>query len=78
MAALSDPSDTTFRHVLETADSGQIRFIAAHGRIYVVKLGNKGRHYVSTAIPVERARLLARRLDELCAVTEAAGAEIGG
>ncbi|KTS02509.1 hypothetical protein SB2_25495 [Methylobacterium radiotolerans] len=77
MAALTDTRDTTFKHVLETADGGQLRFIAAHGRIYVVKLGNNGRHYVSTAIPVERARLLSRRLDELCAVTEANGAEIG-
>jgi hypothetical protein len=76
MAALTDTTDTTFKHVLETADGGQVRFIAAHGRIYVVKLGQKGRHYVSTAITAERARLLARRLDELCAVTEANGAEV--
>ena len=77
MSALTDAADTTFKHVLETADGGQVRFIAAHGRIYVVKLGNRGRHYVSTAIPVERARLMARRLAELCAVTEANGSEIG-
>ena len=71
MAALSDTSDTTFRHVLLTDDGGQIRFFANHGRIYVTKQSRDGRHVVTTAITTERARFMARRLDEICAVSEA-------
>jgi hypothetical protein len=71
MGALTDTTDTAFKHVLSTADGGQIRYVAAHGRIYTVKQGPGGRQVVTTPISIERARLMARRLDELCAVAEA-------
>lgn len=71
MAALSDTSDTTFRHVLLTDDGGQIRFFAAHGRLYATKQGPGGRHVVTTPISIERTDLLISRLSELRAVAVA-------
>lgn len=71
MAALSDTSDTTFRHVLLTDDGGQIRFFANHGRLYVTKQSRDGRQQVTTPVSLERARFLAHRVEELCVVAEA-------
>lgn len=71
MGALTDTSDTTFRHVLLTDDGGQIRFFAAHGRLYATKQGPGGRHVVTTPVDLDRARLMIRRLSELCVVAEA-------
>jgi hypothetical protein len=71
MGALSDTSDTTFRHVLLTDDGGQIRFFANHGRLYVTKQSRDGRHQVTTPVELERVRLLIRRLSELCVVASA-------
>ena len=77
MGALTDASDTTFRHVVLTTDGGQIRYVAAHRRLYVVKQGPGGRHVVTTPVEVERARLMAQRILELCDLTEANGMEVG-
>ena len=71
MAALSDTSDTTFRHVLLTDDGGQIRFFAAHGRLYATKQGPGGRHVVTTPVELDRVDLLISRLSELRAVAAA-------
>lgn len=71
MAALSDTSDTTFRHVLLTDDGGQIRFFAAHGRLYATKQGPGGRHVVTTPVELDRVDLLISRLSELRAVAVA-------
>lgn len=71
MAALSNASDTPFRHVLVTDDGGQIRFFANHGRLYVTKHSRDGRHQVTTPVEIERADLLISRLSELRAVAVA-------
>lgn len=76
MPALSDTFDTTFRHVLETDDGGQIRYVAAHRRIYVIKQSRNGRQQVTTPVSVERARLMARRIEELCSLSEANGERV--
>ena len=71
MGALTDTSDTAFRHVLLTDDGGQIRFFAAHGRLYATKQGPGGRHVVTTPVELDRVDLLISRLSELRAVAVA-------
>lgn len=71
MSALTNTDDTTYRHVLLTEDGGQIRFFAAHGRLYATKQGPNGRHVVTTPVSIERTDLLIRRLSELRAVAVA-------
>ena len=71
VSALTNTDDTTYRHVLLTEDGGQIRFFAAHGRLYVTKQGPSGRHVVTTPVEIERADLLISRLSELRALAVA-------
>ena len=71
MVALTNADDTTFRHVLLTDDGGQIRFFAAHGRLYATKQGPGGRHVVTTPVELDRVDLLISRLSELRAVAVA-------
>lgn len=66
--------DDTFRTSLLTDGGGHIRFRAAHGRIYCAQVDATGRRVLTTPLTTKRARQLAQRLDELCAVAEAMGA----
>jgi hypothetical protein len=66
--------DDTFRTSLQTEAGGVIRFRAAHGRIYVAQIDATGRRVLTTPISTDRARTLAQRLTELCAVADAMGA----
>jgi hypothetical protein len=73
MPAAVEPDDT-FRTSLLTDGGGHIRIRAAHGRLYLAQVDRTGRYVNTTPLSTERARQLAQRLNELCAVAEAMGA----
>lgn len=70
MSALTDPTDTTHRHVLPTTGGGQIRFYTCHGRVEVTTQSANGRHRSTTPRTVAEMRHTIQRLEDLCFLAE--------
>ena len=71
MSALTDTTDTTYRHVLLTEGGEQVRFLARPGHLLVIETRPGGRYPLTTTVRLDRARLMRDRLSELIEVAEA-------
>lgn len=72
MAALTDTTDTTFRHVIPTEGGGQIRYVANHGRLQVIQLRPGGRGQLTTNVDdLDEAERHGRRILEVVQIARA-------